>query len=48
MMREAEEPHARDLPERGFVIALEYVLDGFAARIARSNPALQASIVKRS
>jgi AcrR family transcriptional regulator len=39
IMREAKEPHTPDLSERGFALGLDYVLDGFAARISqRGSP----------
>jgi hypothetical protein len=36
MMREVVTPHAGDMVERAFAMALDYVLDGFAARISRA------------
>lgn len=37
VMREAKEPHAPDLVERGFALALTCVLDGFEVRIATAK-----------
>jgi hypothetical protein len=46
VMREAKEPHTPDLVERGFTLALTYVLDGFATRISTSKNRKTALVAK--
>jgi len=49
VMREAKEPHAPDLVERGFALALTCVLDGFEVQIAtaKNRKSARASAKRR-